>query len=48
MPKANQLEQPDFKDKAEVPNDNKLVTIKEEALKWISNKLWRILNTRKI
>lgn len=33
MPKANQLEQPDFKDKAEVPNDNKLLTIKEEALK---------------
>ena len=35
MPKANQfqLEKPDFKNKTEVPNDNKLLTIKEEALK---------------
>lgn len=41
MPKANQfqLEQPDFKDKAVVPNDNKFLTIKEEALKYISNKI---------
>lgn len=33
--KANQfqLEQPDFKDKAVVPNDNKFLTIKEEAFK---------------